>query len=195
MRRVRRSWGPLPGLAGAAIFLTAGALQAATEAHGKEGIPRSLLFSGINFLILAGILVYFLRKPVRDFFASRATLIRTTMSQAQELKSNAARKYEEYEGRMKRIEQEMQALIEELKNDGELERRRLVESAKKQAAGLRETSQRVISQELRRAKEELKQEAIALAADLAEKLVRDNFSPQDQSRIIDQYLQRLERME
>jgi len=164
------------------------------EGHHEEGIPFSMVFSGINFAILAGLLFYFLRKPAKDHFASRATLIRTRIQQAEELKSHAVQKYNEFESRLKSIDRETQDLIANLKHDGELEKRRLVEMAEKQSVQLRETQEKIIGQELRKAKEELKQEAINLASDMAEKLVRENMTPEDQNRVVGQYLDRMEKL-
>ncbi len=161
--------------------------------HAEEGIPFSLLFSVINFLILVALLVYFLKKPTKEFFASRSTLIRTNLRQAQELKTHAERKYSEYEARLEGIEQEMQKLIHQLEKDGELERIRLIQAAQDQVRSLHETSGKILTQEIRKAKEELKHEAILLASQLAEKLIRKNLTAQDQERIISQYLQEMER--
>jgi F-type H+-transporting ATPase subunit b len=178
------------------FFLGLSAAQAASEAHGHDeaGIPTSLIFSGINFFILVGILIYFLKRPIKEFFASRSTLIRTTIEQAQDLKANAEKRFAEYEGRLKSIDRERRELIASLKEGGELEKRRLVETARRQAEMLRDTQQKFISQELRKAKEELKKEAVVIAAELAEKLLRENLTPEDQNRLVGQYVERMEKL-
>lgn len=179
----------------AACTLAASPAWAAAEAHGHdEGIPKSLIFAGINFAILVAALVYFLKKPAKEFFASRSTLIRTTLEQTKALKDNAEKKYAEYEKRLKDIDREMKAMIDGLKHDGELEKQRLVANAKRQVENLRDTQQKVLSQEMRKAKEELKQEAINLASEMAEKLIRDNLNQDDQSRLVDQYLEKMEKL-
>jgi len=187
---------------GRKIFLSATMLSfwistawAETEGHAEEpGIDRTLLYAAINFFILAGLLVYFLRKPAKEFFASRSTLIKTTIDQATALKAQADQKYRDYEGRMKGIEAEMKGLVEQLKQDGELERKKILEQAERQVLSLKDTTERVLSQELRKAKEELKREATNLASEMAEKLVRENITPQDQNRIVEQYLQKMEKL-
>ena len=176
------------------IFLAATPLWAAeAEAH-EEGPSMGLVYWGINFLILTIVLLYFLRKPAKEFFASRASLIRENIEHARALKANAEKKYQEYENRLKSIEKEMQDLIGNLKKDGELEKRRLIENAEQQAANLKSNSERVLQQELRKAKEDLKKEAVSLATDLAEDLIRKNVTPEDQGRIVDQYLDKMEKL-
>lgn len=170
----------------------------AAEAGGHHpegvGIPLAVLYAAINFLILAAILVYFLKKPAKEFFASRATLIRTQMEQAQELKAKAARQYGEYENRLQGIDAERKRLIEQLKQDGELERKRILQTARDQVVTLKSTSEKVLTQELRKAKEALKQEAVTLATDMAEKLIRENIVAADQNRLIEEYLNKMEKL-
>ena len=168
------------------------ALAAEAEEHSEGGIPRALLYAGINFLILVGILVYFLKKPTQEFFASRSTLIRTQLTQAKDLKTSAEHRFAEYEKRLQHVQQERQKLIDELKRDGELERQRIIQSGRDQVTAMQLTSEKVVAQELRKAKEELKREAVNLATELAEKLLREHITAQDQSRLVEDYLQKME---
>jgi len=165
--------------------------EAAAEA---EGIPTSVIYAIINFVILAGGLFYLLRKPAKEYFASRSALIKTTMDQAGQLKSQAEKKYSEYEKRMKTVDGDMKSLVDQLKTDGELERQKIVEQAQRQAEILKDTSGKILNQELRKAKEDLKREATTLASEMAEKMVRENITAQDQKRIVEQYLQKMEKV-
>ena len=174
-------------------LLMAAPLSAAEGGH-AAGPSMALVFWGINFLILLIGLLYFLRKPVKEFFAARSTLIRTNIDQARDLKGNAEKKYLEYEARLKSIEKEMQDMVASLKKDGELEQRRIVETATQQVASVKSNSERILQQELRKAKEELKKEAVALASELAEDLIRSNLTPDDQGRLVEQYLQKMEKL-
>lgn len=169
--------------------------HAASEAHGPEGIPtKAIIFAAINLMILLGILTYFLRKPTKEFFASRSALIKKSMDEAKELRDAAQFKYDEYEKRLQGIDAEMKALIEQLKSDGKLERGRIIKAAEEQVGLLQETSGRIMTQELLKAKEELKREAVNLAAELAEELVRKNMTPEDQRRLVEQYLSKMEHL-
>lgn len=170
------------------------AAWAESGAHEETGIPRAVLYAAINFSILAGLLIFFLRKPAKEFFATRATLIRTHISEAQELKTQAQRRYAEIEKRLQGVDGESKKLLETLKQDGALEQGRIVQTAQEQAAALKLTSEKIIGQELRKAKEELKREAVGLAAEMAEKLIRDNISAQDQNRLVNEYLAKMENL-
>lgn len=180
------------GIYGALGISTAWASEGGGEPH---GIPtKAIIFAVVNFLILVILLGYLLRKPVKDFFASRAALIKQDIEESQSLRDQATEKFQEYGQRLKNIEAEMEALTAELNQAGELERKRIVQEAHERVTAMKETSERVMAQELIRAKEELKRDAVALAAELAEKLVRENITPEDQKRIVKQYMDRMEHL-
>jgi len=176
------------------LLLVAAPVWAAEAEREEAGIPISELYWAINFLILFGVLVYFLRKPTKEFFASRARLLQTNVSQAKELKSHAEQKYSEYENRLRNIEREMQALVDSLKKDGELERRRLVQTAQEQITSLKINSEKILTQEVRKAKENLKKETVQLVMGLAEDSLRKNLTPQDQGKMVEQYLEKMEKL-
>jgi len=163
--------------------------------HPESGVPgKAMIFAAINLIILLLILGYFLRKPAKEFFASRSALIKRGLEDSQKLREDAQAKYAEYEKRIQGIDEEMQTLIAQLKEDGKLERARIIQEAQDQVVALRSTSERVMKQELRKAKEDLKREAVNLAAELAEELVKKSMTPEDQKRILEQYIDKMEHL-
>ncbi|HKX11828.1 MAG TPA: ATP synthase F0 subunit B [bacterium] len=192
MRRALRSLTALTLALLPSLLLAAS--EAAPEGGEHHGPGMAVVYHAINFGILFGLLFYFLRKPVKEFFASRATLIRGNIEEAKQRKEEAAKKYAEYEQRLQSIEGEMQGLISSLKHDGELEQKRLLETAQQQAASLQSNSERMLQQELRKAKEDLKREAVGLAGQLAEDLIRKNLTPEDQGRLVGHYLDKMEKL-
>ncbi len=191
---MRRAFTGLTTLALAFLPALLLAEEAAGEGGEHHGPGMAVVYHAINFAILFGLLFYFLRKPAKEFFASRATLIRSNIEEAKQRKEEASKKYAEYERRLQSIEGEMQGLITGLKQDGELERKRLLETAEQQAASLQSNSERMLQQELRKAKEDLKREAVGLAGQLAEDLIRKNLTPEDQGRLVGQYLEKMENL-
>ncbi len=181
---------------GLALVLVSAGAFAAGGGHGHEaGIPvRPVLFASVNLALLLGLLFFLLRKPAKDFFASRSALIQKNLEQSQSLKREAELKFSEAQSRLSGIEEETQRLVAELKRDGELERARLIQEAQDQVKGLQQTGERILAQELRKAKEELKKETVALAAEMAEALVKQNLTPEDQRRLVSQYLGKMENL-
>jgi F-type H+-transporting ATPase subunit b len=164
----------------------------ASEAHGEGGIPFKLVYAVANFLILLGLLIYFLKKPAKEFFASRATLLKTRMDQAQDLKAQAIQKHAEYESKLKNVQKEMETLVTELKKDGELERQRIIDETRAQLTQSKTTQEKILAQELRKAKEEIKRNSARLTEEIAEKLIKNNITAEDQTKIFEDYLTKLE---
>ena len=64
---------------------------AAQEAGGNTGIPWWVIFKqAVNFSILVGVLVYFLRKPVSAYLKERAQLLRDSIDEAARARASAA---------------------------------------------------------------------------------------------------------
>ena len=167
----------------------------ASDASHDAGVPgKAVVFALINLICLLLILVLVLRKPAKEYFANRAALIRNDLDVSKQLKDAALAKHQEYEAKLQGIREEMQRLIEELRRDGQLERDRIIQEAKEQVDNLTSTSKQVMNQEVLKAKEGLKAEVVQLSADLAEALIKQNITSDDQKRIVDQYLGKMEKL-
>lgn len=154
-------------------------------------IPSSIYFSLVNFALFAAGLGLLLRRPVRDFFGTRAAALRKAVDEARAAKEVAARRAKEYADRLARIEQETAELCRRFVEEGEVERRLLQENASANAAKLLQDTERMIAQELRRTKEQLRNTTVDLAILLAERYLREQMGPSDQRRMVQSYVQRM----
>jgi F-type H+-transporting ATPase subunit b len=146
----------------------------------------------LNFLIFLGVLFFALRKPVKEFWAGRAHEVRFEMEEAARLRREAAARHETLEKRLSRIETEVKDLVRTLEEEGELERKKMVEEAEKLALRIKQDSERIAGQEVLKAREALKAQAVELAMELAERQIRENFQTTDQKRLSEKYLKQLE---
>ncbi len=180
----------LCGLAGSSALWAAGA------GHHVEPMPETgrIIAAFINLALFFILMIVIMRKPMKNFFASRAVLVKKDIEESQQLKKEAQAKHSEYEKRLQNIEQEMQNLVEELKKDGELESDKIISLAQEQAETLKSTHEKILSNELKKAKATLKEEAVKLASDLAEDLIKKQLTPEDQKRLISQYIEKMEKM-
>ena len=72
---------------------TSQAVAAAQEAGGHAGIPWWEIFKqAVNFSILVGVLVYFLRKPVSAYLQERTQMLRASIADAASARASAAEK-------------------------------------------------------------------------------------------------------
>jgi F-type H+-transporting ATPase subunit b len=149
----------------------------------------------INFAIFVGVLFFFLKKPVKEFWASREGEIRFAIEEAERVSREAKNQYDDLKGVLARLDAETRALILSLEREGEMEKKQLTDDGLKRAERLKQDSRRIIEQEERKARETLKEQAASLALETAQKMIQENFQDQDQTRIADQYIAGLERQE
>lgn len=159
---------------------------------------EELLAAGVhwkifNFVLFVGVLFFVLRRPVRDFWTSRAHGIRFEMEEAEKIHREAKERHEALERRWAEISAEAATLVRTLKEEGEMERNRIMKDAERLSQRMGEDGEKIASQEIRRARTTLRAQAVRLSVELAERLLRENFNETDQKRITEKYLSDLSR--
>src|SRR3989338_11119227 len=91
----------------------------------------------LNFFIFLGILVFFLRKPLREFWEARSNRTRFEMEEAAKLRATEEERYRALQSRIASLEKEAAFLVSSLKEEGELEQTRLVAEGERYAAKLK----------------------------------------------------------
>lgn len=155
----------------------------------EAGIPWKVF----NFVVFIGLLVYFLRKPMKEFWISRSQKIQFEINEARRLYQEAEEKNRQLEGRLSKIQQEIDALIQSMDQDGVLEKKRIIAETEQMSLRMKKDAERIASQEIQRAKETLKAQAVQLSGELAERLIRENFKESDQKNVTQKYVSDLER--
>lgn len=195
MNRVSRKLRWLaPLLTAAAWVILAGAAWG-EEAGGEHGgiTPekvRDLTFRTMNFVVFAGILIYLLTKkfPIKNFFVQRSEEIAQSLSDLEARKAAAAQALKEAEARLAEVAAERGQIIQQFMEEGKLERAKIIEKAEMVAVRIKEMAALSISQETKKAVQELKVEVATQATQLAEELIKKKMTPTDQQRLVDEYL-------
>lgn len=169
-----------------AILLTTDAF-AASSSEGGTWTNWLLLWRVINTVALLAILVYFLKKPLVNFFSERKVQIQTDLDEAREQRDQAERMIADYKQKLAGMEQELEKMRDELKKAADAESTRVVANAERMSASMVEAAKVAAEQEVRKAKIELKNEAVALAIELAESLVREKINEDDRKRLVEEY--------
>lgn len=145
-----------------------------------------------NFAVFLGILIFVLRKPLSQFWKSRAHQIQFQMDESRNLRVQEEERYGALSRRLKGIETEVKDLVGTLLEEGDLEKSRMVAEAERYATKLKSDGEKIAAQEVRKAREILKEETVRLSVELAEKLIQDKIGSADQKRLAEGYLARLE---
>ena len=172
------------------FFMTAQAwASAAAEAEHHAPSINDIWFPLANFLIYAFILVKFAFPLVRDFLRSRRDEVVSTISQASAKKQAAEALVNEYRAKLAGLETEVQSILASLRQEGERERNRVVSEAQATAVKIKEDASFLAEQEVKMARQKLREEMAELAAATARQLVERNLSSADQSRLADDFIQ------
>jgi F-type H+-transporting ATPase subunit b len=181
-----------------ALSLCAAAAAFAAEeggAHPAGGVHipwGEILKQAINFLLLAGVLVYFLRKPLSSFLKERSELLRKAIDDAAKARAEAAEKLAAIEARTANLAEEIAGMNAKMDVEAAAEARRLQENVAAEISRIRAQSEFTGEQEVKKAREELRREAALLSAQAAEEIVRKTLSPTDQERLVRENLDKIE---
>jgi F-type H+-transporting ATPase subunit b len=151
-----------------------------------------IIKQAINFLILAGVLVYFLRKPLSSFLKERSDLLRKAIDDAAKARAEAAEKLAAIETRTAKLADEIAGMNAKMDVEAAAEARRLQETVAVEISRIRVQAEFTGEQEVKKARVELRREASLLAARAAEELVRKTLSTEDQERLVRENLEKIE---
>jgi F-type H+-transporting ATPase subunit b len=183
-----RILGMLGLLLGPVVALAAGG----GEHHADSGvIIKDFAYRCFNFALMVGLLAYFVRKPIRNGLRSRREEIEKTLAEAQVAKAAAEAKYREYSEKLERATEEIEKICVSIRREGELERDKILESAREMSVKIQQEADSKASNAVAKARTELREEAGRLAIELAEELLKKEFSPTDQKRLVDEYMQKV----
>jgi F-type H+-transporting ATPase subunit b len=170
------------------VVLPADIFAAAEGEH--EGILPTIarLF---NFAILAGVLVYFLRAPIKGYLETRSGQIRHDLVTAAEMRRAAAAQLEQIQRQLASLPAELEALRTRGAEDIAAEEARIAETAKAERARLLDQTRREIAMRLRIARRELTEHAAELAVQVAQQRISRTITQEDQVRLLDRYTSQL----
>ncbi len=168
----------------------------AAESHAEEAghgeSTLAMLARLVNFLILAGALVYLLRSPFSKYLEDRRTQIRADLVNADEMRQTAAERLEEIERRMQTLPGELEQVKARGAEEIAAEEARIDRAAAAERDRLLEQARREINLQLRTAQRDLRMRAAELSVDLATQRIKQTISDADQLRLVDRYLEQLD---
>ena len=171
----------------ALISLAFGAEEAGHGGEWKEWLWRIL-----NFAILVVILVKFMGKPLKEFLRKRTELIEKTLQEAKEARELAQKALAEIEERLKLKDREIEEILSRSRLSADKEKELLIQQGEQMGEKLLEQARNNIDYELGRAKESIKAEAVKIAMELAEKKLKERLTKEEQIRLIEESLARME---
>ena len=172
------------------LLFSAGFVLAATggEGDGAKGWVETDWFRVINFVVLAGVLFFILRKPVAQALGSRIEGIKSQLADLEAQKDEAEKKLAEYNDKLSQLEKEAEKIVSDYIQQGNEAKARIIQEAEAAAEKLQSQARRNIEHEFERAKQQLQQEVLAKSLVKAEEIIKGKITSKDQERLVDEYL-------
>lgn len=160
--------------------------------HADSGvILKDFIWRCLNFAVMVGLLGYFVSKPIRNGLQNRRAEIEKTLADAAAARDAAEAKAREYQEKLAKASAEIETIYAAIRREGELERDKILASAKEMAAKIEQEADAKAASAVARARTELRAEAARLAVELAEELLAKSVTAADQKRLIDEYMQKV----
>lgn len=168
------------------------------DAHGPApllgptmwGLPLGV-WHALNFVILFGAIFWFTRRALVASVRAKRDATAKNIEEATRLRDEMRKKFEDYDARMRNIDERMTSIVTEAKTESEAEMAKMVAEAGVVGNRIREDAKLIADQEIARAKRELQDEQIARAAELAEQILKANITKEDQARLADEFMARV----
>lgn len=175
------------------LLLTSVAAFANEGGEAPQSLFKAYLWPVINFLLLVALLAYAMKKAdIKGFFRKRTELIEQSLKEAREAKELAQKALAEVENRIKMIDKEVEEIIASAKLSGEKEKGRLVEEGDKLKEKILEQAKTNIDFEVKQAKEMIKKEAVEIAMELAEKKLKEKLTKEEQLKLLEESVAKIE---
>ncbi len=155
---------------------------------GEHFVLDDIGFHAINLAILLGIFWWAAVPAVRDMVHQRAVVLKDEIGDAQSVRDEASRRHAALTDRLAAIETEISAMRERAEADAARETADIEARAQRAAEGLSETVGRQIRDEAARARQALRAEAVEIAVELAEGILRDQIAEGDQRALASAFL-------
>ena len=149
------------------------------------------LFVLLNTLLVFFVAKKYLFKPVMKLIQDRQKEIDSMYDQADTAKTQAEALQDEYRQKLDAAAETSDRLVKEAMARGQSREEQIIRQAKEEANAIRDKAAADIAQEKKKAINEAKNEISGLAMDIAGKVVGRSLNGQDQTRLIDRFIEEL----
>ena len=180
----------IPLLAVLVMTLTTACLAA----EGGEGGGRQIwdmVWRIVNFLILIAILWKLLADKIKSYFSDRRFEIAEMIDTADKARSDAEKQFALYNEKLQNVEKDIKEIKEAIMGELEGEKQRILDEGKVAADRIVAQAKWSAEQEVLKAKSALRNQVVDMAGDMAAGLVTNSMTPEDQKRLIEEYLDKV----
>lgn len=163
----------------------------------REGIDLilpavdELVWGTITFAVVAYVLMRVALPKIRGAIEARERSIQEAKESAEGRRAEAEKLLEDYKEQLAEARSEANRILEEARRSAEQVRKDLIAKAEDEAKQVVERAQGQIEAERSRTLDEVRSEVRNLAIVVAEKVVGESLDRQTQSKLVDQYIEKV----
>jgi F-type H+-transporting ATPase subunit b len=165
----------------------------------KAGVPPSLLWrapgepppflaSLLNFALLVGLMVRFGKKPVADALTKRKNGIVRDIEESQRMRAAAEKRLQEYEDRLSRMNEELERVRREFREQGERDKERIVREATERRDRMLDDARLLLAQEAKDLRQVIVAEVVEQATRRAAEILSTQMTLGDHDRFAEAVL-------
>ena len=149
------------------------------------------IFTLANTVALFLVLKKFLFKPVMKVITDRQKEIDDSLAEAEQAKQDAQVMRQEYEQKLSDATQTGERIVKEAVARGQSREEEIIRQANREAESIREKAAEDVQREKRKAVNDAKNEISGIALAIAGKVVGRELNEQDQSDLVDSFIDQL----
>lgn len=164
----------------------------AADGHASSGLPMEVILQGINFFLYVGLIVYFARTPIANYFKNRQSKFFSALKRAEAARAEAQAKRAETQARLSKLESTRDESIQRARTEAAALRTQIVDEAKALSSRLQTEAKRTAEIEIERARLALREELLSQSIVMAQRILTDKMQDQDQKRLQDEFVQKIQ---
>lgn len=153
---------------------------------------KDLMWRVLNFAVLLFILIKFGAKPIGAALSGRKKQVKEEIEDLENKRAEAERSYKDFEAKLAGMEGKIGTIVEKAVAQAEIEKVKIIESARQAADDIKRQAEMAIKNEMVNVRRALKKDMTDQATAMAEEIIVKNLNPEDQNKIIEDYLNKVE---
>ena len=155
--------------------------------------PAELVWGAVSFVVIVFLIWKFAMPALDRTLEARRAAVVAQLEEAEQAKGAAERMRETRQLELEAAAQEADRILESARSDAESVRQEAVGRANEEAAQITERARAEAADEHARVLEEARREITVLSLDIAEKVVGSQIDASAHQKLVDTYIQELER--
>lgn len=137
------------------------------------------------------LLSYLVFNPARELMQKRRSMIEQNIADAEKEKEEALAFKKEYDSRLRNVEHEADAILADTKRKAKSREEAIIEAANEESARIMARTKTEVELEKSKAKDEIKQEIIAVAGEIAGRFISEKMDESKQAAMVDDVIKEM----